>query len=462
MERVDVAVVGGGPAGAAAAKAAADRGASVVVFEKGVPRADRAGPGPDSTDAAGILDYWVELMGIDPGELPDDVILRELESAEFIGPTESVTLTATGVPSDYPHFGFTYDRTKFDDWMRERAEAAGADYRVGVSVRQASTDLDGAGGASGTTHSLTLRDGGEVEADALILADGPQRTVTLPVLSQFLPEGRAEDALASTRANHIAYQEYRRFPEDAFEPANLKFWWGYMPGHTAYPWVFPNDGTVARVGLTMPIGLDLDGVRNREQYKLLRADDERVPPGGEYVERLLEMAYGDRYDLDDFPLVEDRGKTGGTETYPISSTRPIDSPVGANVAVTGGAMGATSAFHEGGGHVAVRTGAIAGELAARGELARYNDEWKRAIGEEVRRNVSMADVVRGYGPVDWDRTFRVARRVQAAGVEGGIRILHSLQAAGLDGLRIAADYRFRKFGYRNGRYVQIREDEYGV
>ena len=45
-----------------------------------------------------------------------------------------------------------------------------------------------------------------------------------------------------------------------------------MPGHTAYPWVFPNDDPVARIGLTMPIDLDLEAVDDREAYGLLRPD----------------------------------------------------------------------------------------------------------------------------------------------------------------------------------------------
>ena len=56
MEQVDVVVVGGGPGGTSAAKAAASGGADVVIIEKGVPREDREELGPDSTDAAGILD----------------------------------------------------------------------------------------------------------------------------------------------------------------------------------------------------------------------------------------------------------------------------------------------------------------------------------------------------------------------------------------------------------------------
>jgi electron-transferring-flavoprotein dehydrogenase len=125
-------------------------------------------------------------------------------------------------------------------------------------------------------------------------------------------------------------------------------------------------------------------------------------------------------------------------------------------------MGATSAFHEGGGHVAIRTGAIAGELAANGRLDRYNHEWKRAIGSEVLRNVAMAELVRDFGPADWDRAFRIASRLQALGGEGGITVRRGLSAAGWAGLKLAAGYRWRKYRYRDGRYVQIGEDEYGV
>ncbi len=456
MQRVDVAVVGGGPAGSAAAHAAAARGADTVVFEKGVPRADRDGLGPDSTDAAGILDYWVDIMEISPDEMPDDVVYRELDRAEFIGPNETVTLRSTGIDASYPHFGFTYDRAAFDDWMRERAEEAGADYHAGTPVSDVETDL-----AGGPTHRVELGNGDVVEATNLILADGPQRTVTLPVLDQFLEGRSAGDVLDATEANHIAYQEYREIPPELFEPANLKFWWGHMPGHTAYPWIFPNDRNVARVGLTMPIDLDLSGLEDRETYQLLDSGDDRVPSGGEYIERLLETVYPE-YDLADFPRVEGRGKRNGTETYPISSTRPVESPAAANIAVAGGAMGATSAFHEGGGHVAVRSGTIAGELAARGELDRYNEAWRDAIGTEVRRNVAMADLVREFGPDDWDRTFRVANRMLEAGAEGGITLLRGSRAGGLTGLKLAAEYRWHKFRYRSGRVAQLRESEYAV
>jgi electron-transferring-flavoprotein dehydrogenase len=347
-------------------------------------------------------------------------------------------------------------RARFDDFLRTRAEEAGADYRVGTSVRDVETTLSG----RTPRHVLELADGSAVGADFLVLADGPQRRVTNRVLDRFLPFD-VTDRLASTRANHIAYQEHRRFPPEVFAEVDgaIRFWWGYMPGHTAYPWVFPNDDDVARVGLTMPIGMDLADVPDREAYRLLRPDDERVPQGREYVRRLLEQEYGDEYDVEsDFPLVEDRGKSKGTETYPISSTRPVDSPVRAGIAVAGGAMGTTSAFHEGGDHVAVRTGAIAGELAARGDLSGYNDAWKAATGDELLRNVTMAEMAREYGPRDWDRIFRTARKMLADA--RGYQMFEQGYTAGLDAAKLLASYKLMKLRYRNGRYTQIRGDEY--
>ncbi|WP_058366088.1 NAD(P)/FAD-dependent oxidoreductase [Haloparvum sedimenti] len=458
MERADVVIVGGGPAGTSAAHAAASGGADAIVLEKGVPRADREGLGPDSTDAAGILDYWVDIMGIHPDEFPEGVVQNELERAEFRGPDAGCTLYSTGIDSSYDEFGYTFHRARFDDFMRERAEDAGAEYRVEASVRNVESS---AAGDDDPRHVVELADGSTVGGDFLILADGPQRTVTNRVLDRYLPDGeKASERLASRDANHIAYQEYRRFPEELYEEVEdaIVFWWGVMPGETAYPWVFPNRDRVCRVGLTMPIGLDLDAVEDREEYELLRPEDDSVPSGSEYVERLLEWQYGDEYDVEeDFPLVEDAGKRGGTETYSISSTRPIDSPTGADVAVAGGAMGTTSAFHEGGDHVAVRTGAIAGELAAAGDLSAYNRRWKEAIGDEVLRNVTMADMVKAYTPSDWNRIIGAADTMLADDSDDSL--LRRGYSAGWDAAKLLLSYKWNKRKWRSS-YTQITEDEY--
>jgi len=456
MERVDVAIVGGGPAGTSAAWKAADAGANALVVEKGVPRADRDRLGPDSTDAAGMLDYWVDLMDFEPGDIPEDIILHTLQGADFIGPNTSLGIEATGIESSYPDFGFAFHRARFDDWLRDEAEAAGATYTVGDSVTGVETDLSG-DGTRDQVHTLSLSNGEAVEAEYLVLADGPQRTVSLNVLDQFTPEGRSmSDHLGPRTANHIAYQEHREVPEELLERGRLKFWWGVMPGHTAYPWVFPNDDNIARIGLTMPIGLDIDDF-DRSEWALLRADDTEIPRGAAYIQRLIEREYPG-YSIDDFPLVEDRGKQGGTETYPISSTRPVDSPTAAGIAAVGGAMGGTSAFHEGGDHVAVRTGKLAGELAAKGRLDRYNDAWKDALGDEFLRNVTMADIVADYGPTDWDRAFGAADSLINRGHYSWFTVLKS----GLGGAKLLWQYSRTKRRFADGAYVQFREDEYVV
>ena len=452
MERVDVAVVGGGPAGSAAARTAAEGGASVVVLEKGVPREDRAGPGPDSTDAAGLLDYWVDLMEFEPEEIPEEVVLRDIEGADFVGPSRSLELDDTGMDGSYPSFGLAFDRAAFDDWLREESEHAGASYRVGDAVTAVETDLDG-----DHSHTLTLADGSQLEASYLVLADGPQRTVTIETLDQFTPPDRSmREVLDPSATNHIAYQEHRRLPGDLSDLDRLRFWWGHMPGHTAYPWVFPNDDGIARVGLTMPIGLDIEAF-DRSEWPLLASDDERIPDGETYLRRLLEHAYPD-YDPEAFELQTDRGKRAGTETYAISSTRPIESPTAAGIAVVGGAMGGTSAFHEGGDHVAVRTGKIAGRLAAAGRLERYNDAWQDALDREFYRNVTAAQLVADYGPSEWNRALGAGDAM----VNRGRYTLRGVARAGLTGAQLVGKYEWLKRRYRNGGYVQFAEAEYAM
>lgn len=452
MEDFDVAVVGGGPAGSTAAREAARDGLDVAVFEKGVRRSDREVLGPDSTDAAGILDYWLEIMEIGPDEFQEIPVLQEISHAEFRGPTESFTIDETGLDSWYPGFGFTFDRVRMDDLLRDKAESEGAEYRAGDSVKAVDSTTDN----GGYKHMVEVAGGESVEADYLVLADGPQRRVTIPALEQFTSGGVVRDRLGPRNANHIAYQEHRRWPEEKFEGDVLRFWWGLIPGETAYPWYFPNDDRVVRWGLTMPIDLDLSTIRNRGDYQLLWDSDETVPAGREYLRRLLEREYGDQYDVEeDFPLVESRGKSGGTESYPISSTNPIDSPTRAGVAVVGGAMGSTSAFHEGGYHLAYRTGKIAGELIREDRLDEYNDEWKSAVGAEIARNVCLARLIRDYAPADFDRVFRNADVVvngQESSVLGGLKSRLDLSVMGLR-------YKYVK-RFRENPYVQIRESEY--
>ena len=114
--------------------------------------------------------------------------------------------------------------------------------------------------------------------------------------------------------------------------------------------------------------------------------------------------------------------------------------------------------HEGGAHVAIRTGKIAGTLAASDSLKQYNSQWKAAIGTEIRRNVAFANLVRGFGPSDWDSVFRITNRVLNSSNTSST--LSALRRAGLGGFKLLSTYKKEKFLLRDGRYVQITESDY--
>jgi len=363
--------------------------------------------------------------------------------------------------ASYPKFGYTFHRARMDDWLYERATDAGADLRVGTGVKDLETDLR-ASGPKGPTHTLTLSNGDELEAQYVVLADGPQRRITLDALDQFTAPGRSvSDHLSPPDANHIAYQEYREFPRTV---RGVRGPTQILVGVHARRDRLPVGVPERRHGRPRrPDDAHRDGPRRRGESRLLQA-----PATGRRPDPIWCRVHqppprtgvrGDEYDIEeDIPRVEDRGKSKGTETYPISSTRPIESPVGANIAVAGGAMGTTSAFHEGGYHVAVRTGKIAGRLVATDSIANYNDIWKRAIGDEILRNVAFADIVADYGPDDWDWAFDTVNDMQGNGSDNAL--INKRYTAGIDAAKILTAYKRQKFKYRDGRYVQLSEADY--
>jgi hypothetical protein len=78
-----------------------------------------------------------------------------------------------------------------------------------------------------------------------------------------------------------------------------------------------------------------------------------------------------------------------------------------DVAVVGGAGGFISAFHEGGDHVAVYTGSLAGELIGDDtqSLRENNSEWKRRYGYEILPNVAFAEVIDDFEPEECDKVM---------------------------------------------------------
>jgi len=240
----DVAVIGGGPAGLAAARAAAAAGARTVVLERSEhPRYKTCGGG---------------LMGASLTSVAD---LEDLPSRDSI---TSVTFTLHGKRQytrrhDTPILGMVV-RDEFDDALRRRAEAAGAVIRQRTAVR---------GIDQGDDHAtVRLSGGAALTATSVIGADGSAGITARHVGADFAQtdlgleqEIDVPDAVADAWRGRVLLD------------------WGSYPG--SYAWVFPKGGRLT-VGVIASRG------------------------EGEWTKRYL-RTFAAQVKLDSYPVARDSG-----------------------------------------------------------------------------------------------------------------------------------------------------------
>ncbi|MGI0068282.1 MAG: FAD-dependent oxidoreductase, partial [Thermoplasmata archaeon] len=158
MERYDVVVVGAGPAGSCAARAAAGAGARTLLVDRRPELGHPVQCGeflPTPEELADLFDA-PELIGR-RFEIPPESILRATRSMVCVSPF--------GHRFRFPLSGYTVSRRAFDKALAYRAEAAGAELRHPLGVT----------GVDGTT--VRFANGASVEAGAIVAADGPISTV---------------------------------------------------------------------------------------------------------------------------------------------------------------------------------------------------------------------------------------------------------------------------------------------
>ena len=340
-EEFEIAVVGAGPAGSAAAEAAANRGAEVVVIERkkeiGTP-----------VQCGGFLPEASELQALLPrAEIPDSLAL--VPNGQILHRTGVQRVYApSGKAKEFPVPGRVVDRRSFDRHLAWRAARAGA--RLLVDTR---ADL------AGSRLRLSGRTSGEIEAEVVIGADGPSSAV-------------ARGAKMASRGETGVCLEYEMAGVE-IDPEAVEMYFGTACAPGGYAWIIPLGEDVANVGVGTRPGY-LQGRRLRDVLDAFIRDH----------------------------AVAKEKLRGGQVTAVMRGLVPAGGTPPAirkdNVLLAGDAAGMVMATSGGGIPLAVVGGAAAGETAARyvrgeGSLEDYPSRIATAMGRELDNSVRIRQIV---------------------------------------------------------------------
>ena len=254
----DILVIGGGPAGAAAAIVAADAGARVTVFEKGLMGRDKiCGDGLTPRAVKALCELGVEL---------DDA--HRIDGLRMVANDTVRQLEWPGI-APFPAHGAVWPRRRLDQRLMELAEKAGAELRWG---HEAMPVVDG-NRVVGVRANDT-----EWRADLVVVAAGAPGAVARMLGAERDPRepfGLAIRTYASSPRHAERYLEACLTLSDASGTP--------VPG---YGWIFPaGDGTV-NIGVgalsTMKGFKQLNLNRLQDSYRSLVQDDWEL---GEDLER---------------------------------------------------------------------------------------------------------------------------------------------------------------------------------
>ena len=232
----DVVVVGGGPAGATAAEDLARAGHKVALID----REGRIKPCGGAIPPRLIADF----------NIPDEQLIAKVTTARMISPTGR----KVDIPIENGFVGMV-DRKDFDPFLRDRAEAAGAERFTGTYLR---IDRDRAA----KTRALVYRDKATGEERSLptrlvIGADGARSRVA----RDEIPGGDKVPYV-------LAYHEIIEAPEknEVYDPVRCDVIYDGAISPDFYGWIFPH-GKSASVGM----GTYVTDVDLKEATAALRA-----------------------------------------------------------------------------------------------------------------------------------------------------------------------------------------------
>jgi geranylgeranyl diphosphate/geranylgeranyl-bacteriochlorophyllide a reductase len=213
----DVAIVGGGPAGATAAHDLARLGYHVLLLD----RAGRIKPCGGAIPPRLMAEF----------EIPDELLCARISSARMVSPTDR----QVDMPIDGGFVGMV-DRDLFDEWLRARAARSGAARRTGT-FRDFSRDRDGVAVLSYEWRDATgALQTNSVRARIVIGADGAVSAVA----RQCIPGAESIKYV-------FAYHEIVRSPEDdsSFDGKRCDVIYRGKLSPDFYSWIFPHGATTS-------------------------------------------------------------------------------------------------------------------------------------------------------------------------------------------------------------------------
>jgi digeranylgeranylglycerophospholipid reductase len=342
--KYDILVVGGGPAGAIAAKTAAEKGLSTLIVEKrpaiGVPVRCAEGIGKEALHEFIDPDpRWISAEMTGAAIVAPDGFLMKLDSA------------AAGAK-----VGYVLDRKIFDRELVWKAAEAGAN--VAVKSRATAPIMEN-GVVKGAKVSFCGKNT-DVKADVVIAADG--------VESKF-SRWCGIDTTVPVREIMSSVQ-YVMTDIDIDEYSTI-FYLGNEVAPEGYLWVFPKGKRTANVGI---------GISGKKSGQGHRAKD--------YLDKFVKKTYPEGKTIEYIP--------GG-----VSVCRPLGCTVADGLMITGDAARVVDPLTGGGIYNAMYTGQLAAEVAAeciekhdvsKQALMKYDKTWRASkMGRSIERNYHIKE-----------------------------------------------------------------------